>query len=99
MGEPDGETLAEIFCFCFSMSSSSRHLVAALSLFNSRRRCSTLLRGRTLGGDSLARRQENELYVKMKQVFGALWWLTDLTTRVWSLTSLSINLCLELKMK
>lgn len=42
MGEAAGEAAAEVFCFCCSMSSNSRPLAAALCLFSSRRRCSTV---------------------------------------------------------
>lgn len=51
MGEAGGEATGEAFCFCFSMSSNSRLLAAALCLFSSRRRCSTLFTER-LGDDS-----------------------------------------------
>lgn len=54
MGEAEGETTDEAFCFCCSMSSNSRPLAAALCLFISRRRCSILFTER-FGDDSCTR--------------------------------------------
>lgn len=82
MGEAGGETRDEAFCFCCSMSSNSRPLAAALRLFKSRRRCSTLLTERF--GDDSCRHIKVELPIR-KCVFGAPLCPNNATTGVWIL--------------
>lgn len=88
MGEAGGETTDEAFCFCCSMSSSSRPLAAALCLFSSRRRCSTLLTERF--GDDSCRHIGGALSIR-KCVSGAPLWPNNAATGVWILQVLRMQ--------